>query len=148
MKKVLLTTLLYAALGPPIGAVFLSLLSFGSLLFQTTEMNEVATHFKALPFLIILGIGFSYWLGGLQAMFVGLLTGAFEHFKDNRTIWIPLAGGFLTWLYYSYFVAYLNNGTLQNAFFSEDAALWFAIHMISAGGVWFLQRWWRKRQPT
>jgi hypothetical protein len=148
MKRIISLVLLYFVLGPPIGAAFVTLSSLTYMLFTATELKEVAEYFLALPLILVLGVGFSYWFGGLQAAFVGLVAGVTDHFTGNKTIWVPIFASLLTWLYYIIFGVSRDNVNLRDTFLSGDAAFWLSIHMVSGIGVWILQRWWRKRQPV
>jgi hypothetical protein len=137
MGRFLKTAATYLLVGPPIGGIVAVLLaSFGG---DNSVGHMLGTFLVGLLFAIPL----SYIFGGLQALFVGLVTAAWDKAKGLTPFYVPLAASVVAWIVAQFFTGGgspdVSAGQAQ-----QGALVMLAVHVAAGLGPWWLLRRIRK----
>lgn len=98
MFPAFVTVLVFALIGPPAGAMTLG--------FSVAIMNIASIEGGAHLFIAaILLSPFGYLAGGVQALFVGVITGAAVGSRGHAPLWLTLGAALMTALVYIWYKA-------------------------------------------
>ena len=137
------TVLTFLVLGPPLGAVVMTLLltAVPGLALPSPAYTGLGTTVAVSLGVMFFAVPFAYILGGLQAGFCGLVLAAYGWFKGRPPLWIALVASLFAFGV-SYFVDIF--GTFADS--QHITMVMFITHMVPTFLCWLIVRnYWRAR---
>jgi hypothetical protein len=141
MTSVFLSMLFYTVLGPPIGAlIFVATIVFAYFFVGKGSLSDLYD----IPMLLLIGIPWSFLIGGVQASFVGAIVGFFSLRFNKEKVVVRLAASLcacfcsLLFLFFSpWSHGYNPPKTFEDAI--EPSLFFLSFHMMPAYSVWLIQ---------
>jgi hypothetical protein len=141
MRQFVKTAVVYAVVTPPLAAVTAVLVVS---LYSIVSEAQVSPQQGTAALLVMLPISalFSYGLGGVQGLFVGIGAALWQRYRGTSPIAVPLVLSFVAWVGFSAQTS-LPSGTGQDwesTVFSSNGMLWLALHLFAGAVGWRLAK--------